>query len=194
MFRSPPRPSRLPLPHPLAFISPARPNECSPGKRVCVCVCMAPPARLPLAWRGKSSRSAVARPSSPTAPPPSLQPVNTKSGKKAHITSSLRVKDRPPCERLLRAPLFPHIAGDYTLCHLRADLAFLPTQAPNIKYQLPSRPANTHALGITGHPRNKAGADVLLRPPNQDLDARIHTFAAAAQKLRGQEVPDVLLL
>lgn len=133
-------------------------------------------------------------PLQPQRSPPSLQPVNTKSGKKAHITSSLRVKDRPPCEWLLRALLFNHIAGDYTLCHLRADLAFLSTQAQNIKYQLPNQPANTHAVGITGHPRNKAGADVPLRPPNQDLDSRFHSSAAAAQDLREQKVPDVLLL
>lgn len=37
LFRSPPRPSRLPLPHPQAFISPPQPKERSPG-RPCVCV------------------------------------------------------------------------------------------------------------------------------------------------------------
>lgn len=121
LFRSPPRPSRLPLPHPQAFISPPRPKERSPGRpRVCVCAGQhpphppipTPPVGLPLAWRGKSSGSAVGPPSSPDVPPSLASAGKHKEReKKGHITSSLRVKDRPPPERPPGAPLFPRRAA-----------------------------------------------------------------------------------
>lgn len=164
MFPSLPRPSRLPLPHPLAFISPSRPNERTPGNPcVCVCVCAGKrgsPSETATGVEGQklslSGRSPPPNPSFPLL----RQPVNTKSGKKAHITSSLRVKDRPPPEWLLRAALSHHRAADYTLCHLCAGLAFLSTQARNIKHQPPLRPANTTqttCAGNYGTPRECGG-------------------------------------
>lgn len=128
-----PRPSTLP-PHEMSAHQEAR---------VCTSVCV---LRFPnvtaIGTEGQKPSLSCWSHSAPS--PPlfflcSFLPANTKECAGwglgvAHITSSLRVKDRPQAEWLLRVALSNHIACDYTLCHLCADLTPLHTDRNTITH------------------------------------------------------------
>lgn len=159
------------------FRSPARPLPSRRDTRVCV--------------SERSSPSETATGVEGSVPPPAPSPApagkHKEWGKKAHITSSLRVKDRPPCERLLRAALSRHIAGDYTLCHRRADLAFfffIRTSAEHQVSAAQSACQHTHThtrWELRDIPGIERGQMYRCAPPpqNQDLESRFGRSAAA---------------
>lgn len=83
-------------------------------------------------------------------PPPLVSAGKYKERRKSRITSSLRVKDRPRSEKLLRVLLLNHIAHDYTLCHLHTDLAFSGTQLENVKQPLSASGRNRYRQDVKG--------------------------------------------
>lgn len=79
--------------------------------------------------------------------------------------------------------MFAHIAGDYTLCHLHADLAFLATQV------------RTSSIGLPTHMRGelRATRGIEMYPSGPQTRSWIQDFLPS-QPPSEQKVPDAVLL